>query len=95
MMNRFVSDSVQKLFRVQVTTEESVDKAAEQNRPIRQIHTHHVERSAFDANAAAPEESKGGSGRVQKTVKRNLPKVGRNDLCPCGSGKKYKKCCGA
>jgi preprotein translocase subunit SecA len=22
------------------------------------------------------------------------PKVGRNDLCPCGSGKKYKKCCG-
>jgi len=25
---------------------------------------------------------------------RALPKVGRNDLCPCGSGKKYKKCCG-
>ncbi|MCX6383069.1 MAG: SEC-C metal-binding domain-containing protein [Actinobacteria bacterium] len=24
-----------------------------------------------------------------------IPKVGRNDLCPCGSGKKYKKCCGA
>ncbi|HWS13947.1 MAG TPA: SEC-C metal-binding domain-containing protein [Rhodocyclaceae bacterium] len=23
------------------------------------------------------------------------PKVGRNDPCPCGSGKKYKKCCGA
>jgi preprotein translocase subunit SecA len=29
------------------------------------------------------------------TYKRNLPKVGRNDICPCGSGKKYKKCCGA
>ena len=28
-------------------------------------------------------------------VKKNDPKVGRNDLCPCGSGKKYKKCCGA
>jgi len=26
--------------------------------------------------------------------KRELPKVGRNDPCPCGSGKKYKKCCG-
>jgi uncharacterized protein len=25
---------------------------------------------------------------------RNIPKVGRNDQCPCGSGKKYKKCCG-
>ncbi len=29
------------------------------------------------------------------TVKRETPKVGRNDDCPCGSGKKYKKCCGA
>ncbi|MBN1878676.1 preprotein translocase subunit SecA [bacterium] len=28
------------------------------------------------------------------TVRRNTPKVGRNDPCPCGSGKKYKKCCG-
>ena len=27
-------------------------------------------------------------------VKRDAPKVGRNDDCPCGSGKKYKKCCG-
>lgn len=30
-----------------------------------------------------------------QTVVRSQPKVGRNDLCPCGSGKKYKKCCGA
>jgi uncharacterized protein len=30
-----------------------------------------------------------------KTIKRDQPKVGRNDLCPCGSGKKYKKCHGA
>jgi preprotein translocase subunit SecA len=30
-----------------------------------------------------------------KPVQRQMPKVGRNDLCPCGSGKKYKKCCGA
>jgi uncharacterized protein YecA (UPF0149 family) len=28
------------------------------------------------------------------TVKRETPKVGRNEDCPCGSGKKYKKCCG-
>jgi uncharacterized protein YecA (UPF0149 family) len=28
-------------------------------------------------------------------VRRNEPKVGRNDPCPCGSGKKYKKCHGA
>ena len=30
-----------------------------------------------------------------KTIVNEAPKVGRNDLCPCGSGKKYKKCCGA
>ncbi len=30
----------------------------------------------------------------QEPVKRSAPKVGRNDPCPCGSGKKYKKCCG-
>ena len=31
---------------------------------------------------------------VNTTVKREAPKVGRNDPCICGSGKKYKKCCG-
>ena len=31
----------------------------------------------------------------QTPVKREGPKVGRNDPCPCGSGKKFKKCCGA
>jgi SEC-C motif-containing protein len=32
---------------------------------------------------------------VNNPQKRDSPKVGRNDPCPCGSGKKYKKCCGA
>jgi len=32
---------------------------------------------------------------VPTTIVREGPKVGRNDPCPCGSGKKYKKCCGA
>jgi SEC-C motif domain protein len=31
---------------------------------------------------------------IQKPFVREEPKVGRNDPCPCGSGKKYKKCCG-
>jgi len=34
-------------------------------------------------------------GRViPKTIVRSSPKIGRNDPCPCGSGKKYKHCCG-
>jgi preprotein translocase subunit SecA len=34
-------------------------------------------------------------GSQPKPVRRAEPKVGRNDPCPCGSGKKYKKCHGA
>src|SRR4051812_24056045 len=37
----------------------------------------------------------GGDDAVQRTVRHEGPKVGRNDPCPCGSGKKYKKCHGA
>ena len=32
--------------------------------------------------------------RPNKPVRREAPRVGRNDPCPCGSGKKYKQCCG-
>ncbi len=39
--------------------------------------------------------SRGEDTPVNQTVKRESEKIGRNDPCPCGSGKKYKKCCGA
>ena len=39
--------------------------------------------------AVIPEREK-----KQETIKRTDAKVGRNDPCPCGSGKKYKNCCG-
>jgi preprotein translocase subunit SecA len=48
--------------------------------------------SAF-ARAERP-EARGGGDEVQ-TVRREGKKVGRNDPCPCGSGRKYKKCHGA
>ena len=41
------------------------------------------------AQAAVPKRE-----HKQETVRRETPKVGRNDPCPCGSGKKYKHCCG-
>jgi preprotein translocase subunit SecA len=37
----------------------------------------------------------GSSGTVDKKQAISTKKAGRNDACPCGSGKKYKKCCGA
>jgi preprotein translocase subunit SecA len=43
----------------------------------------------------APRPARTGGDDVVKTVRHEGPKVGRNDPCPCGSGKKYKKCHGA
>ena len=50
---------------------------------------------ASSAQAQAPMPARTGGDDVIKTVRRDEPKVGRNDPCPCGSGKKYKKCHGA
>ena len=46
--------------------------------------------------AAAPPERDGEPQmpKIELPIKRELPKVGRNDPCPCGSGKKFKNCCG-
>ena len=54
--------------------------------------------SAFDGvhrEDGPRRESQGGVDVAVKTIKRATEKVGRNSPCPCGSGKKYKKCCGA
>jgi preprotein translocase subunit SecA len=49
-------------------------------------------RAALDATQQAQMAEEGES--AVQTIVRAQPKVGRNDPCPCGSGKKYKKCCG-
>ncbi|OQX88703.1 hypothetical protein B6D60_01480 [candidate division KSB1 bacterium 4484_87] len=53
-------------------------------------------RPAFDGKTPAEMSAAGGLAGLKKveTYHRETPKVGRNDPCPCGSGKKYKKCCG-
>ena len=64
--------------------------------------TLHQDTSAFGAGAP-PVKDKAASDVVSeaaqqlekaKPVRSTGPKVGRNDPCPCGSGKKYKQCCG-
>ncbi len=62
------------------------------SRPAEQIKRTQVAKQR-EAQAAAV----GGdtSEKKRPTVKKAAEKVGRNDPCPCGSGKKYKKCCGA
>jgi preprotein translocase subunit SecA len=49
------------------------------------------ENGALPGAAKVPERSRG----KQETIRREGPKIQRNDPCPCGSGKKYKNCCGA
>jgi preprotein translocase subunit SecA len=52
-------------------------------------------REAF--NAVSNEEIQSNGEELQLVIpsaRREGPKVGRNDPCPCGSGKKYKNCCG-
>jgi SEC-C motif-containing protein len=56
-----------------------------------EAHAHH-ERSLF-VKENGRWLFKEGHTPGQGTVRRTAPKVGRNDPCPCGSGKKYKKCC--
>ncbi len=52
-----------------------------------------------DAGMQSGPSAQGMGGNSQESltapVRKSGPKVGRNDPCPCGSGKKYKKCCGA
>jgi uncharacterized protein len=58
-----------------------------------------VEIHAFwqERRASQPPLVQGGfqSAVPRQPIKRAEPKMGRNELCPCGSGKKFKKCCGA
>ena len=47
-----------------------------------------------ESNAQLSYSSGGSISEDPKKPAKAAPRIGRNDLCPCGSGKKYKKCCG-
>jgi len=81
MMASMQQDVVEKVFSVQVRREQDVQQIEQQQqRPQRVVMTH------GDEPVEAPQP--------QAPVKRTDDKVGRNDPCPCGSGKKFKRCHG-
>ncbi|HYE72859.1 MAG TPA: SEC-C metal-binding domain-containing protein, partial [Blastocatellia bacterium] len=86
MLDRIDSETVRALYHLQVTVEEEPQQRL-QRRPRRGQVTY------TKANASAA--SAGDEAGVPRTIVSTTPKVGRNDPCPCGSGKKYKKCCGS
>jgi len=53
-----------------------------------------AQHAQYDRFQEQQQAAQGPQGQRPKTIKLKTPKVGRNDPCPCGSGKKYKKCCG-
>jgi preprotein translocase subunit SecA len=50
--------------------------------------------TGVNADREAAMKAQGDGRKVTETIRRDEPKVGRNDPCPCGSGKKYKQCHG-
>ena len=80
------------LAKVQVAQEEDVDAIDEQRQAPQEMHYEHAE-----ANPVAEEPESQVADNQEQTEQpfvRNGKKVGRNDPCPCGSGKKYKQCHG-
>ncbi|MFA6321445.1 MAG: preprotein translocase subunit SecA [Candidatus Omnitrophota bacterium] len=96
MIDRIKEETLEYLFKIKTVKEE---KEAPVFRPERQQLLHEEKTQFQDVSlAGAAEGAASYEGQLPKenipTYKREEPKVGRNDLCPCGSGKKYKKCCG-
>jgi preprotein translocase subunit SecA len=83
MLDRIKKDTIEKLFAIQIAREEEVKEMKMERKQTFVL-------SRGEAAARGGGEREDGKG---VTVRREGKKVGRNDPCPCGSGKKYKKCC--
>ncbi|KJZ04693.1 preprotein translocase subunit SecA [Pseudoalteromonas piscicida] len=86
MLENLKIDVVGVLSKVQVRAEEDVEKVEEQHRKSEQAPREYQHEEVERVGGEAPE------GAV--VAERTEPKVGRNEPCPCQSGKKFKQCCG-
>src|SRR6185369_127538 len=94
MMANINRNVCEKLYHVQIRREEQA--ATAQQLPAARKPRKMVESGGGTQPAAAASDGNGGNGNGEaRPMRRSEPKVGRNDPCPCGSGKKYKKCHGA
>ena len=106
MLVRFKHAVISNLARVQILSEAEVAAMEEERRLVRPMQFQHADAASVVADAPAGDEAPAAlpPGRplaqpaaaavAADTFVRELPKVGRNDACPCGSGKKYKQCHG-
>jgi preprotein translocase subunit SecA len=94
MLEQIKHDTISILSRIRVQGEQDLDDSAERRRAAEAMKFQHAQASAL--GGAPP---KGGPGAAApapppETFKREGRKVGRNEPCPCGSGKKFKQCHG-
>ncbi len=88
MLDRIDTDTIRYLFNFQVQVTAPVEQQLLERR--RRQRRGRVAFTKANETAFA-----GGEEEAAKPIRNKGPRVGRNDPCPCGSGKKYKKCCGA
>ena len=104
MLDRIKHEIVQTLARIRIRSEEEVAEMEAQQKlqaeqQARSMQFQHADASlavgmAAEAAAAAQSGEGQAAGASHAPTMRDGPKVGRNDPCPCGSGKKYKQCHG-
>ena len=99
MLARFKHEVIQLIARVRIRSEDEIEMLERQQREQAEAQARAMQFQHADAGGYAPVEAEaaqpvGEAGFAQATVHRDGPKVGRNDPCPCGSGKKYKQCHG-
>ncbi|MFQ5982640.1 MAG: preprotein translocase subunit SecA, partial [Woeseiaceae bacterium] len=97
MLDQIKHDTVSILSRVRIQSQEDLERMEEQRRAAQAMEFRHAEASALGQQQAAV--AAGGGSAAAATAShtpfvRTARKVGRNEPCPCGSGKKYKQCHG-
>ena len=92
MLDRIKTEVVSIISKVQIRAESDVEAVEEQRRAQAPMSFQHQETSAMGGGDSAEDEQE--SAAQKKPFVRPDRKVGRNEPCPCGSGKKYKQCHG-
>jgi preprotein translocase subunit SecA len=98
MLDRVKFDTASVLARIDVRSEADLQREEEerQRRLLAALQTQHADAQSALVSAPPAEAAASGAteGTQEPSVVRNERKVGRNEPCPCGSGKKYKQCHG-
>ena len=98
LLTNIQEEVIKMLSLVQVRQEDEADaieRQREQERAKERMQYQHAAATAMNQEAAAEDSASGQQQAAPKTpFVRDVPKVGRNEPCPCGSGKKYKVCHG-